>query len=162
MQSTLPNCYNGLLRIVLFLQSTLVFHSFESLFSRIRIHLFIFIWSYTSSWQDLKGFIKYYRLEVQLAYLVDFARFLLRFAPHLTFLYSKLGLHSLESFLQEYIYIYFFIWSCTSSWQDLERLRIYNPLEVPAYLIDFATAYFKFFTFWHSIQSYTTLESFFS
>ena len=66
-------------------------------FSRIRLHLCIFIWSCTSSWQDLSGLIKYHWLEVQLAYLVDFAQFLLRFARHFTFLHSKLVLHSLES-----------------------------------------------------------------
>ena len=66
-------------------------------FSRIRLHLCIFIWSCTSSWQDLSGLIKYYWLEVQLAYLVDFAQFLLRFTRHFTFLHSKLVLHSLES-----------------------------------------------------------------
>ena len=38
----------------------------------------------------------YYWLEVQLAYLVDFAQYLLWFAPHITFLHSKRVVHSLE------------------------------------------------------------------
>ena len=40
-----------------FLHSKLVLHSFESLFSRINIILFIFIWSCIFTWQDLKGLI---------------------------------------------------------------------------------------------------------
>ena len=92
-----------------FLHSKLVLHSFESLFSGIRIHLFIFIWSCTSSWQDLRGLIKYYRLEVQLACLVNFAQFSLWSAPHLIFLHSKLQTYPpWNHFLQQYIFIFFF------------------------------------------------------
>ena len=69
---------------------TIIFHksTFTSIF---------FIWSSTSRWQDLKRLIKYNQLEAQFANLVTFAQFLLRFAPHLTLLHSKLVLHSLES-----------------------------------------------------------------
>ena len=50
-----------------------------------------------------------YKLEVQLAYLVDFAQFLSWCAPHFTFLHSKLQSYTAWNyFLQEYIYIYFF------------------------------------------------------
>ena len=38
-----------------------------------------------------------YKIEVQLAYLVNFAQCLLRFARHFTLLHSKLVFHSLES-----------------------------------------------------------------
>ena len=69
-----------------------------------------FLLSCTSSRQDLKVLIKYYRREVQLAYLVDFAQFLLRFAPHLTFLHSKLVLHSQESlFTGVRLHLFFYL-----------------------------------------------------
>ena len=55
---------------------------------------FIFVnWSCTSSWQDLERLRKYYRLEVQLPHLVDFAQFLLQFALNLTFW------HSIQSYI---------------------------------------------------------------
>ena len=39
---------------------------------------------------DIRGLRMYYRLEVELAYLVDFVQFLLWFALHFTFLHSEL------------------------------------------------------------------------
>ena len=76
-----------LLHILLhiFLHSKLVLHCSESRSPRIRIHLFIFIWSCTSSWWDLKGLIKYYRPGS--ANILSWLRQnFLRFAPHLFFL----------------------------------------------------------------------------
>ena len=66
-------------------------------FSKEYVHIYFYLVLNLTGWQDLSGLIKYCRLEVQLAYFVEFAQFLLRFAPRLTFLHSKLVLHSLES-----------------------------------------------------------------
>ena len=112
----------------IFLHSKLVLHSFFSLtlmFSRTNLHLFILIWSCTPSWQDLKGLIKYYRQEVQLAYLVDFAQFLSRFSPHSTFLHSKLQSYTSWNhfYKRMFAFICVLIWSCTCSWQDPSWLR---------------------------------------
>ena len=123
-----------------------------------------FLLSCTSSQWDLKGLIKYYRLEVKLAYLVDLAQFLLRFVPRLTFLYSKLVLHSLESLFTS-LRLHLF-WSCTSSWQDLKRLRKYNRLGGTACI--FKSTLPNFFNDLLQIllcctpnQSYTPLNHFF-
>ena len=63
--------------------------------------------SCTTSWQGLRRLRKYYWLEVQLAQLVDFAQYLLQFASHFTFLYSKSVLHFFES-LFSCIFSYFY------------------------------------------------------
>ena len=68
-----------------------------------------FIWSCTSTRQVLKVLRKYYRLEVQLAYLVDFAQFLLRFAPHLLSCTPNQSYTSLNHFFNEYVYIDLFL-----------------------------------------------------
>ena len=44
--------------------------SLTLVFLRTNLLLFVLIWSCTSSWQDLKGLLKYYQLKVQLACLV--------------------------------------------------------------------------------------------
>ena len=79
--------------------------------------------------------------------------------PHFTFLYSKLQSHTLwNHFLHEFIYIYFSIWSCTSSWQ----LRKYKWVE--AHLVAFARFLLWFvsnFTFLHSKLFLNPFESFF-
>ena len=64
--------------------------------------------SCTSGRQDQRGLRRYYRLEVQLAYLVDFARFLPRFASHFTSLHSKLFLHS-YNFSRLRLHSFFFL-----------------------------------------------------
>ena len=88
-----------------FLHSKLVLHSLESLFTRVNLHLFSYLVFYL---QLIGSEGAYYRLEVQLAYLVHFAQFLLRFPPHLTFLHSKLILHSLEKFFTRVrLHLYF-------------------------------------------------------
>ena len=54
--------------------------------------------------------MKYYRLEVQLAYLVDFARFLLRFAPHLTFFVLQIRLTLLGIFFTRvHLHLFFYL-----------------------------------------------------
>ena len=127
-----------------------------------------FIWSCTSTRQVLKVLRKYYRLEVQLAYLVDFAQFLLRFAPHLLSCTPNQSYTSLNHFFNEYVYIdLFLIWSCTSTWQDLMGLRKYYQLEVQlADLVEFTQLLPRFapdFPFLHSkLQCYTPWNHFFS
>ena len=55
-------------------------------------------------------------LEVQLAYLVDFAQFLKQFVSQYIFLHSKLVLHCFESLFSGIrIQLVIFIWSCTRS-----------------------------------------------
>ena len=70
--------------------------SLTLIFSRIRSHFFFFLVMYLQP-VGSEGAYKYYWLEVQLVYLIDFAQFLLRFARHFTFLYCNLVFHSLES-----------------------------------------------------------------
>ena len=86
----------------------LVLNSFESIFSR-NTYTFIYFYSVLClCWQDLTRLITYYQPEVHLAYLVDFAQFLIWFAPHFTFLQSKLQFYTpWNYFLQGYIYSYF-------------------------------------------------------
>ena len=156
---------------------------------------------------------KYYWLEVQLTYFVNFASFLIRFDSHFNFLHSKLVLHPFESFIYFYLVLYLqlvgsqgaqnilpargtarllsglcpiftmlcstiyflhfklqfqtlwnnflrihlnfcsFIWSSSSSWQDLRRLRKDHQLEVQlAYLVNFPQFLLRFahFSFLHS------------
>ena len=149
-----------------FLHNKLVLHSFESPFSRIHIHLFIFNWSCTSTWQDLMRLRRYYQLEVQLAHLVDFAQFLTWFASHFTFLHSKLVLYLFESLFSTMSMILFiFLWSCTSSRLDPRGVGIYYWLEVQlAYLVhfdQFLLGFAPYFIFLHSkLQSYTTWNHF--
>ena len=72
-------------------------------------YFFFFIWSCTSSPKDLKGLRKYYRLQVQLAYLVDFVQILPWFTPHFPFLLFNLDLHSLELlFIRVCLHLFFF------------------------------------------------------
>ena len=105
-----------------------VLHCLELLFTRVHLHLFFFIWSCTSSWQDFQRLRKYYQLEVQLAYLIDFAQFSLQFALNFTFRHSIQSYTTLESFFfHEYLLV---SWSCTSSWQDLAWLGKFYRLEV--------------------------------
>ena len=104
IQSTLPNCYNGLLRILLFPLPKLILHSFESLFFR---NTYTFIYFQLVLYLQLvgsQGAFKILPLEVQLARLVDFSQFLLWFAPNFTFLHSKLQSQTPWNYiLQEYI-----------------------------------------------------------
>ena len=62
-----------------------------------KIHRMKFLLSCTSSRQDLRRLRKYYHLEIQLVYLVDFSHFTFVVCSFFTFLCSKLVLHSLES-----------------------------------------------------------------
>ena len=70
-----------------------------------------FLLSCTSSRQDLWRRRKYYQLEVQLAYLVNFAQLLLRFASHFTFSALQISLTVLwiTFFKNKYIFIYFYL-----------------------------------------------------
>ena len=149
IQSTLDKFYYGLL---------------HDLLSALRIGLkllgitffkntctFIYlIWSCTSSWQDLKRLKKYYRLEVQLAYLVSFAQFLLRFSSHFTFLHSKSILISWESlFSRKHVHLFiYFIWSCTSIWQGSDnttgqRCSLFILSTLPNFCYAWLQAYFS-------------------
>ena len=116
-----------------FLYSKLQSHTLWNHFLHEFIYIYFSIWSCTSSWQ----LRKYKWVE---AHLVAFARFLLWFVSNFTFLHSKLFLNPFESlFSTMSMILYIFIWSCTSSWQDLRRLRKHHRLEVQlAYLVDFA------------------------
>ena len=108
----------------------------------------------------------YYRLEVELAYLVDFVQFLLWFALHFTFLHSELQPYTLwNQFFLKNTFEFFFslIWPCTSRWQDLRRLRNdYKPEVQLAYLVHFAKFRVQFvhFTFLHSKLVLHSLESY--
>ena len=62
-----------------------------------KIHRMKFLLSCTSSRQDLRRLRKYYHLEIQLVYLVNFSHFTFVVCSFFTFLCSKLVLHSLES-----------------------------------------------------------------
>ena len=107
-----------------FLHSKLVLHSFWLLFFK-NTFPFIFLFGLVPlAGRIFKRLRKYYRLEVQVAYLVEFAQILQWFAPHFTFLHSILVLHFLESlFSWIHMNLFIFIWCCTSSWWDLRRLR---------------------------------------
>ena len=134
---------------------------FKNTYTFIHFYLVLYL-QLVGSW----GLIKYYQLEVQLAYLVDFAKFLLRFTPHLTFLLSKLQSYTLwNHFSQEYIYIYFFnlvlYLLLVGSQGGLENT---TDQSYSLHLVDFAQFLLQFalnFAFWCSIQSNTTLESLF-
>ena len=89
--------------------------------------LLIFIWSCASSWQDLKGVRIYYRLKVQLEYLVDFAQFLLWLAPHFTFVHSKLQPYTLWNHFFKNKFEFFFLYlvlylQLVGSQEDQKRL----------------------------------------
>ena len=152
-----PAYFSQICSLLLFLHSQLVLHSFEShFFSRIRIHLVIFIRSCTSRWQDLKGLIKYYLLEVQLAHLVDFAQFLLQFAFNFTFLNFTQSYTTLESLFYEYILV---SWSCTCNRQDLRWLRKYYGLAVlSAFKVNLA--HFTYFLIYGKTFLHSTLVSY--
>ena len=79
----------------------------------VDIYLFLFVLYLQLVGSE--GAFKYYQLEVQLAYLVNFTQFLLWFAPHLTLLHSKLqSCTPWNHFLQEYFYMYFFLFGLVS------------------------------------------------
>ena len=123
-----------------------------------------FIWSSTYSWQDLKRLIKYNQLEVQFAYLVNFAQFLLRFAPHLTFFLLQISL-TLQGITFSLIHLHFVISYLVLNLWLVGSQEAQKILEIQlAYLIDFAKFLLQpvlHFTF-QPFQSYTTLESLFS
>ena len=98
---------------------TLLFQSYTHVFKN-KFTFIYFNLALYPSWQDLKGLIKQYRQEVQLAYLVDFAQFLSRFSPHSTFLHSKLQSYTSWNhfYKRMFAFIFVLIWSCTCSWQD--------------------------------------------
>ena len=71
-----------------------------------------FLLSCTSSRWDLSWLIKYYRPEVQLAYLVNFAQLLCWFLSYFTCSAFGISLTLLCFIFQEYVYIYLdLIWS---------------------------------------------------
>ena len=114
------------------------------------------------------GFKKYYRLEVQLAYLVNFAQLLLRLCTVcFTFYFfctPNQPYTPLSHFFQEYVSIYFLFGLVPLAGRIL-RLRKYYRLEIQlVYLVDFAQFVLPFapqFTFLHSkLQSYTPWNHF--
>ena len=96
---------------------------------------------------------KYYRLEVQVVYLVEFAQILQWFAPHFTFLHSILVLHFLESLFSQYIWIYLFLFGVVplaggilggseNAWDTAHKFN---------WLCQFLLQFAFNFTFWHSM-----------
>ena len=120
------------------------------------------------------GFKKYYRLEVQLAYLVNFAQLLLRLCTvcfTFYFFCTPNQLYTpLSHFFQEYVSIYFFIWPCTPSWQDLEAQKMLPTRDTacifsrlcPIFITVCSTIYFPALQIvvLHSLESFYFKNSF--
>ena len=113
-----------------------------------------FLFSCTSGRQDLRRRKKYYRLEVQLAYLVNFAQLLLRFASHFTFsaLQISLTLLWVNFFKNTYILFYFYLVLYLQLWLEVQHTQWTLP--------NFYYGY-PHFTFLHSkMLSYTRWNHF--
>ena len=105
-----------------------VLHCLELLFTRVHLYLFFLFGLVPLAGRIFQRLRKYYQLEVQLAYLIDFAQFSLQFALNFTFRNSIQSYTTLESFFfHEYLLV---SWSCASSWQDLAWLGKFYRLEV--------------------------------
>ena len=110
-----------------------------------------------STSEDLRRLRKYYRLEVQLAYLVDFAQFLWEFAAHFTFLHSKLVLHSFKS---PFSWIHLNLVFCRGTACILNKLCpifCYSLLWILLFSISFLVLHFIRSTFFMNIFSFPSL-----
>ena len=108
---------------------------------------------------DIRGLKMYHRLQVELAYLVDFVQFLLWFAPHFTFLHSKLQPHTLwnQFFFKEYIRICFLLFGLVRLTERCS-LHIQSTLRNVQYsllILLFCTSN-QSYTPWNLIQSITS------
>ena len=98
-QWTLPQFLLWFATHFTFLHSKLQSYTPWNHFLQEYIYIYIFyIWSCTrSNWQGFERLSKDYKLKVQLAYLIDFAQFLLQFALNFTFWHSIWSNTTLES-----------------------------------------------------------------